>query len=359
MNINIRSLYSVTMPKLTTMHADEKTAKLSFKDELAACLVQWPISLVEIIEKYSFSINFIIGASECNEMANKLQNYMSNGDDWIALPQMNTSRKGSTALRLGNYIYVSGGRSCKHKPLSSMERLNLLSMEWEAVEPMGAAMTNQWMFPCDGEFYVIGCGGNKIMNANQFDAKTRIMIYNETKREWRRGCHFHVPHIILCAAAIEEKVYVFGWRIGSRKVMCGVLDLRVGEWKSIADPINLNPIDTDLFAFGHCIALVVKNRIWLIQQECECIWEYDPKYNTYEPKWQFPEPTKTAAQEIWATVGSLKIYSTQKGFGCWYDVLTETLRMYRYGTFWHRSFADISWTEERSRLPFVSNFVCC
>lgn len=97
---------------------------------------------------------------------------------WVnSVPDLREPRQDHQAVRVGDYLYVMGGRRDKKKSLGSVERVSLSTLDWEDVPPMkcprdcfGATVLGLE----ERKFIVVagGCrNGNRIKNVEYLDCQ--------------------------------------------------------------------------------------------------------------------------------------------------------------------------------------------
>ncbi len=144
-----------------------------------------------------------------------LLSFSSAGAQWRSMTDMPTARYGAAAAVLDEYIYVIGGMTAENEPLTTVERYDMISDEWDTeVDTLTFARWNAVAASYRGSIYIFGGFGGLEYNP----AYETVEVYDPDLNEWETAGGSDVYSSFREGSAclvLDDWIYFIGGLVGS------------------------------------------------------------------------------------------------------------------------------------------------
>lgn len=151
------------------------------------------------------------GITKNGKTTNILQEYDPSMDTWKNKTPMPTPRAMSSAVAIGNKIYVFGGRN-ESGITNKVEVYDTGSDSWTRAAEMPDEKWNHMVAVVDGKIYVIG---GITGTGSQRKSTGSVDVYDPAGDSWESGSGMLLSRQGAAIAVLQDRIYVIGGRIGT------------------------------------------------------------------------------------------------------------------------------------------------
>jgi hypothetical protein len=193
----------------------KKFAKLSTKEEdiklvnhlcSLPVLVTWPRVLFEIVNEYCHNIPpicYVFGGVNLSKMFSTCGRIVDG--EWTYLPSTLSPRYLCAASRVGEYIYVTGGKILEEESQTKVERLHIPTLQWSTTSPLPEPRRSHACVTVGDTFYCIGGDDGQ-------QTKNSVYRYETTNGNgiWTLAASMHHSRSSAACVVLNKCIYVFG-----------------------------------------------------------------------------------------------------------------------------------------------------
>jgi kelch-like protein 17 (actinfilin) len=196
-------------------------------------------------------ILYSIGGMDGKAVMSSVQRWQMSTEKWEAVEQLSKPRVGHGCAALGGQIYAVGGSDGVHR-LSDVERFCPWRGSWERVKPLSCARGDVGVAVVHGQLYAVG-------GRMQFEPLASAERYCPVRDSWEPIPPMSVPRYHVRCAALDGQVYAIGG--GERTRVDGKTTVerfcpRRGTWEEIPpmstsrEGVGIAVLDGKIFATG-------------------------------------------------------------------------------------------------------------
>jgi hypothetical protein len=150
---------------------------------------------------------FIIGGcvQDGDHTLSSMERYDASSDQWNMAAAMGTARRSFGACMVDEEIHVTGGLDRRHNVLSSVEKYSPSSDTWSAVAPLPDARFAHAAVTVGSAMYVLGGAVGE-----DEEATASVIKFDSTQGTWSHVAPMPEPSCAFAACAIGSDIFVFG-----------------------------------------------------------------------------------------------------------------------------------------------------